>query len=470
MEIPKKIGQYSVYGALGSGGYGQVLAAHDNSSVKNYAIKISKNTKCLKKEYKILKILQKNEEFMKAYEYGSQAPFDYIVMDLFGKNLHYKANDYILSLKTVSAIGLEMLKKIEKMHNFDIIHRDIKPSQFLLTHDQRKLFLIDFGLSTFYKANGKHKIFKTKCSFKGSIVFSSINTHMGFRLSRRDDLESLAYSLLYLIRGELPWKITDNGVSSKHIKIILGQKLNIKRDYLFRGIPAEFEAFFLYCRKLMFDQTPNYSYLKSLLSKFVQADPIYLNFDWIINPEFFSKYESNVETKNKLSTLHFKNCNGEFMSKRRNGHLDAEKVKRLSRSFDLNEFKDLQELNDREIKGKKSGKKERKKTRCKTSKTKERVLSSCLQVDSIGVPSPVSSSDFLSILNLKPHSFSVLDSASGSVSNQSSFILDETYDQECETSRNVMPEFINRDIILKTREVFREGIIEKSSQNNCELF
>ena len=150
--------------------------------------------------------------------------------------------------------------------------------------------------------------------------------------------------------------------------------------------------------------------------------------------------------------------------------MDLEKVKRLSRSFDLNEFKDLQELNDREIKGKKSEKKERKKTRCKTSKTKERVLSSCLQVDSIGVPSPVSSSDFLPILNLKPHSFSVLDSASGSVSNQSSFILDETYDQECETSRNVMPEFINRDIILKTREVFREGIIEKSSQNNCELF
>ena len=464
MEIPKKIGPYSVYGTLGSGGYGQVFAAHDNSSKKNYAVKISQDIKCLKKEYKILKTLQKHEEFMKVYEYGSQAPFDYIVMDLFGKNLQYKVNDFILSLKTVSAIGLEILKKIEKMHYLDIIHRDIKPSQFLLTHDQRNLFLIDFGLSTFFKVNGKHKLFKTKCCFKGSIVFSSINTHLGFRLSRRDDLESLVYSLLYLIRGELPWKIGDNSISSKYIKIILSQKLNIKRDYLFRGIPAEFESFFLYCRKLLYDQTPNYSYLKSLLSKFVQTEPIYLNFDWIIDPEFFSKCENKVETKDKLSVLHFKNCNGEFISKRRNGHLNPDTMRRLSRSFDCNEMEDLTKIVYGEINTKKREKKVRRKTRCKSSKPKKIILSTCLQVDTIGTPSPVSSSDFLPLLT--PNCLSILSS----VSNQSSFILDETYDQECETSRNVMPEFINRDNILRTREVFREAIIEKSSQNNCEIF
>lgn len=471
IDLPKKIGPYSIYGTLGSGGYGQVVAAHNTNTLKNFAIKISEDHKSLKKEYKILKILQKHEDFMKVYEYGSLGTFDYIVLDLFGKNLQYKTNDYLLSLKTVSAIGIEILSKLEKMHNLDIIHKDIKPSQFLLTHDQKKIFLVDFGISTFFRVNNKHKIFKTKCRFKGSILFSSINTHLGFRLSRRDDLESLAYSLLYLMKGELPWKIMENANSSKYIKVVLNQKLNIKRDYLFRGIPAEFESFFLYCRKLLYDQTPNYSYLKSLLSKFVQAEPIYANFDWIAEPEFFSKFESKVETIEKSPMLYIKNCNGEFMSKRRNGQMDLNKIRRVSRSFDVNNFKDLINLKkktvDVENPAKKTQKIKRKGARSKSNKPKGIKLSNCLNVTgNLMVPSN-NSSDSLPMLELKIGPFSANSSQPVSVS--SSIIIDETYDQECETSRNNMPEFIDRENIFKTREVFLEKISEKEPQK-CGIF
>lgn len=472
IDVPKKIGSYSIYGTLGSGGYGQVVAAHNSNTLKNFAIKISEDRKSLKKEYKILKILQKNEDFMKVYEYGSQGNFDYIVLDLFGKNLQYKSNDYLLSLKTVSAIGLEILSKIEKIHNLDIIHKDIKPSQFLLSHDQKKIFLVDFGISTFFRVNNKHKIFKTKCRFKGSVLFSSINTHLGFRLSRRDDLESLAYSLLYLIRGELPWKILENINSSKYIKVILNQKLNIKRDYLFRGIPAEFESFFLYCRKLLYDQTPNYSYLKSLLSKFLQTEPIYANFDWIVEPEFFRKFESKVETNNKNAMLYIKNCNGEFMSKRRNAQMDLSKLRRVSKSFDVNDMKELINLKkktvDVENPVKKSQKIKRKGIRSKSNKPKGMKLSNCLNVDGgLNVSSLSGSNENLQVLELKIGSYSAC--ASGPVSVSSSIIIDETYDQECETSRNNMPEFLDRENIFKNREVFLEKVSEKVPQK-CGIF
>src|SRR5574343_2025051 len=224
MDIPKKIGPYVVYGSLGSGGYGQVLAVRDAKTLQNYAIKISDDKKSLQKEYKILKTLGKHEDFMKVFEYGKTGELDFIVMEIFGKNLQYKDNDYILSIKCVAAIGLEIINRLEKMHNLDIIHRDVKPSQFLLTNDQKKVFLVDFGLSTFYRTDGKHRQFKTKCRFKGRVIFSSINTHLGFRHSRRDDLESLSYSLLYLIRGNLPWHIDEKIDSLRNLKLILNQK------------------------------------------------------------------------------------------------------------------------------------------------------------------------------------------------------------------------------------------------------
>jgi serine/threonine protein kinase len=447
MEVPKRIGPYSVYGTLGSGGYGQVLAVRDPKTLQNFAMKISEDKQSLQKEYKILKTLSKCEDFMKVFEFGSIDNFDFILMELFGKNLQYRDNDYIYSIKCVAAVGLEILNRIEKMHNLDIIHRDIKPSQCLLTSDKKKVFLVDFGLSTFFKIEGKHRVFKNKCRFKGSVIFSSINTHLGFRHSRRDDLESLSYTLLYMIRGNLPWHIDEKLDNHRNIKLILNQKLNIKRDYLFREVPAEFESFFKYTRKLMYDQTPNYSYLKSLLSKFANSEPLHFNFDWIVESEFFSKYTSKVEIKDKLPVLYVKNCNGEFISKRRNGTIEFNAFRKLSKSFDVHDLEEIRKKTaESELRSKKS--------RSKSSKAKKTEVH--LKIDDfLNSHSPSAS---MEIFEMKANSFSIQEKPS-----QSSFLSDDGE----ETSRSKLPEFENRKQIIDSRKIFINSTKRKSADARC---
>ena len=450
MDIPKKIGPYQVYGTLGSGGYGQVLAVRDSKSLQNYAVKISDDKKSLQKEYKILKTLSKNEDFMKVFEYGKTGDLEFIVMEIFGKNLQYKDNDYILSIKCVAAVGLEILNRIEKMHNFDILHRDVKPSQFLLTHDQKKVYLVDFGLSTFYRSEGKHRQFKTKCRFKGSVIFSSINTHLGFRHSRRDDLESLSYSLLYLIKGNLPWHVDEKINSLRNIKLILNQKLNIKRDYLFRDIPAEFESFFKYTRKLLYDQTPNYSYLKSLLQKFTNPEPIHACFDWIVDSDFFSKYTSKVETKNESQVLYVKNCNGEFMSKRRNGRLESNIIRKLSKSFDVQDLEILRKnIQEKELRSKKE--------RSKSGKPKK-TQNHLRIIEGLNSPSIAGSMEIGAEV-YKANSMTI----HGKASLQSSFMSDEGD----ETCRYRLPEFQDREKIIDIRKTFITSIEKKPALLNC---
>ena len=450
MDIPKKIGPYLVYGTLGSGGYGQVFAVRDSKTLRNYAIKISDDKKSLQKEYKILKTLSKNEDYLKVFEYGKTGDLDYIVMEIFGKNLQYKDNDYMLSIKCVAAVGLEILNRIEKMHNLDIIHRDVKPSQFLLTHDQKKVYLVDFGLSTFYRSEGKHRKFKTKCGFKGSIIFSSINTHLGFRHSRRDDLESLAYSLLYLMKGNLPWHFDEKISNLRNIKFIFNQKLNIKRDYLFRDIPAEFESFFKYTRKLLYDQTPNYSYLKALLQKFTNPEPISACFDWIVDNEFFSKYTSKVETKNQSQVLYVKNCNGEFMSKRRNGRLESNALRKLSKSFDVKNLEVLRKnIQEKELRSKKA--------RSKSGKPKKDHHHLRIN-EGLNSPSVAGSMD-ISAEVFKANSMTLHDKAS----LQSSFM---SIDGD-ETCRYSLPEFQDREKIIGIRKTFINSLEKKPTLLKC---
>ena len=74
------------------------------------------------------------------------------------------------------------------------------------TSNYATIYLIDFGLSKRYKnADGKHCEQIQRKGLVGTPRYASINSHNGKELSRRDDLESLAYMLIYLANGNLPW-------------------------------------------------------------------------------------------------------------------------------------------------------------------------------------------------------------------------------------------------------------------------
>lgn len=166
------------------------------------------------------------------------------MMELLGPSLEklLDQNKRQFSLKTVILIGLEILNRVEFLHNKDFIHRDLKPDNLLTSRNKKEkvIYLIDFGLSKRYRNNktDKHIPFKEGKSLTGTARYSSINTHIGMEQSRRDDLECLAYIFLYFLRGDLPWQgLKAKNKKEKYAKI-MEKKTSIDVNRLFKGYPG----------------------------------------------------------------------------------------------------------------------------------------------------------------------------------------------------------------------------------------
>lgn len=193
------------------------------------------------------------------------------------------------SLKTVLMVGDQILRRIEYMHSKSFLHRDIKPSNFVLgTGDKSSLiYTIDFGLAKKYRdTKHVHIPYREDKSLTGTARYASINTHLGIEQSRRDDVEGIAYVLIYLAKGSLPWQSVreedDGGTNAEKYKKLTELKIKLTPEKLCEGLPSEFALFLSYCRSLNFEDKPDYLYLRKLLrSVFIKekctVDGI---FDW----------------------------------------------------------------------------------------------------------------------------------------------------------------------------------------------
>lgn len=213
--------------------------------------------------------------------YGTTADYDYLVMELLGPSLENLFNfcRRRFSLKTVLMLGEQMLHRIEYVHNMSHLHRDLKPDNFVINSKNGiDIYLIDFGLAKRYCQIVDHPyhvehVKQTKLqSFTGTARYASIDAQKQYTTSRKDDLESLAYILIYFLKSRLPWQHVPkagtgpNAITPKQRKErILEIKLSTKVSDICSGLPIEFQQFILYCRKLKFEEKPNYSHLRRLL-------------------------------------------------------------------------------------------------------------------------------------------------------------------------------------------------------------
>lgn len=143
-----------------------------------------------------------------------------------------------------------MLKRIEYTHDKNHIHRDIKPDNFMMgvNSTENSLFIIDFGLAKKYRSSTKkgHIAFKTNKNITGTARYCSINTHRGYEQSRRDDLESIGYVLIYFLKGILPWQGIKCRQDEDHYTKIFEKKKATGLDDLCKGFPGKsFLKYFL---------------------------------------------------------------------------------------------------------------------------------------------------------------------------------------------------------------------------------
>jgi serine/threonine protein kinase len=190
------------------------------------------------------------------------------------------------SLKTVLMVGDQMLRAIEYVHNSGLLHRDIKPHNFLVGRGEnhKRIYIIDFGVSTQYidPRTKEHYIYTSNNGLVGTAHYVSVNTHLGDQQSRRDDLESIGYVLVRFLKGSLPWQsIKVKSVEERNEKITQ-MKIQTSPEVLCAGLPREFRQFFEYVRRLRYDEIPRYHWIRQTFnSLFIKSG--YVNdgvFDW----------------------------------------------------------------------------------------------------------------------------------------------------------------------------------------------
>jgi len=285
--------KYRLGRKIGSGSFGDIYLGTNMTTGEEVAIKLeSVKTKHpqLLYESKIYRILHGGLGIPNVRWYGIEGDYNVMVLDLLGPSLEDLFNycGRRFQLKTVLMLADQLLSRLEYVHTKSFIHRDVKPDNFLIGLGKRQsvIHIIDFGLAKKYRdpRSHQHIPYRENKNLTGTARYASINTHIGIEQSRRDDLESLGYVLMYFIRGSLPWQGLKANTKKQKYERIMDRKMSTSTEQLCKGYATEFRSYFEYCRSLRFEDRPDYAYLKRLFKElFYRKGFQYDNmFDWTV--------------------------------------------------------------------------------------------------------------------------------------------------------------------------------------------
>ena len=249
--------KYILLDLIGSGSFGSIYQGENVRTQEKVAIKvepIKNETKLLKNEATFYQYLSNKQGIPEVKWYGKDNQNYYMVLNLLGESLEtIKEQKGTFSLKTTLQIGINVLDLLRTIHEAGLIHRDIKPDNFLLSlsDTNKKINIIDFGLCKSYLNNEKHIEMKQTSSLIGTPTYASINAHNFMELSRRDDLESLGYMLIYFYLGMLEWQKID----STNNELIKTMKTNVIYN---TKIPPILIEYIKFVRTIDFEEKPYY--------------------------------------------------------------------------------------------------------------------------------------------------------------------------------------------------------------------
>ncbi|KAF8267066.1 casein kinase I [Lactarius quietus] len=247
-------GRYKLERKMGFGSFGEVFLAHDVLSARDVMIKFeSLSARQLFLEHECT-VYRKISGIPHVCWFGTEGGSNVMVIDCLGQSLQelFVQCHFKFSVQTVRFLASQL------------------PSNIVMgTEPQANIvYIIDFGLSKQYRDPSTYEHISPNMGLGliGTATFASINSHLGLELGRRDDMESLTYTLIYFLRGSLPWQ------DLRYAKGIAKCKQQTMPRNLCHSLPAEFQIFLEYCRSLSFKDKPDYQYINNLFMEGFQND------------------------------------------------------------------------------------------------------------------------------------------------------------------------------------------------------
>lgn len=284
---------YRVGKKIGEGSFGVIFEGTNLLNSQTVAIKFEprkSDAPQLRDEYRTYKILAGCPGVPQVYYFGQEGLHNILVIDLLGPSLEdlFDMCGRKFSIKTVVMTAKQMITRVQAIHEKNLIYRDIKPDNFLIGRPMTKsanvVWVVDFGMAKQYRdpKTKQHIPYRERKSLSGTARYMSINTHLGREQSRRDDLEALGHVFMYFLRGGLPWQGLKAATNKQKYEKIGEKKQSTPIKELCEGFPEEFGIYLNYVRKLGFEETPDYDFLRELLGKALHGEQDDGVYDWMM--------------------------------------------------------------------------------------------------------------------------------------------------------------------------------------------